>query len=340
MFHDPYLWIAEHRFAISVVAVAGLLTILALWLFRRHLTITAALLGLTFTVVLAFLAHHLESEALLEPQARLQARNAELQIALTAAQKQREVSEQRHTAALGGLANLTKEIRTARGLPTPAGDPIDSATDLIRGLHGELLEAKRGSIVVKRPIRQHTQSKRVARELLLELLDGSLTTAHFRVDRVANDELIIGKRGKYYIARMVARTGLQLTFKDREYQLLDAEAEFRTSFAQFASRVLRNIDGAELFVRGSADSRRYAGVLKSGTPQIVEILPSDGTGRYKIEPAQRKIGEQISNADLPQLRAAHVRELISDVLSNIRILEGEIRDDGPARSVEFVMFVG
>jgi hypothetical protein len=340
MFHDPYLLIAEHRFAVSVVAVSGFLTILVLRLFRRRYTITATVLGLISTVGLAYLAHHLESEAVLQPRARLEARNAELQAALIEAKKQQETSEQRHAAALARLANSTKEMRTAMGLPTSNDDPIDSAMDLMRGLQRDLLEAKRDAILTKRPIRQHTQTGRGPRELLLELLDSSLTTGYFRVEPITNDELIIGKRGKYYVVRMVAGTGLPLTFKDREYQLLSAEADFRTSFAQFALRVMRNIEGAELFVRGGADFRKYAGVLKDRPPQIIELFPSDGAGRYKGELVQRKIGEQISNADLPQLRAAYARELISDIWSNMRILEGEIREDGTARSVEFVMFVG
>ena len=164
----------------------------------------------------------------------------------------------------------------------------------------------------------------------------------------AGSSPIRGQPGRYYAIDMKdAKSGIRFQFEGGKYTLSRSSAEFRTALSSFVGDIMQKLHGNvryDLYVRGSADRVPYRGRLEPGFEFArVRYMKAVSSGKYAGEFAERRINADISNEDLPQLRAAFLQTLVSDVYPTKPpvILEGSVSPDANVRdrNVELLLFV-
>ncbi|MEL7302151.1 MAG: hypothetical protein AAGJ53_00485, partial [Pseudomonadota bacterium] len=173
-------------------------------------------------------------------------------------------------------------------------------------------------------------------------------TDHFEVEVFPDNELVGGKRGKYYVVDIKnAESGEKFQFGGGKYTLSRSSKAFRTGLSAFMKEVVGVVEGNVdyvLFVRGSADSVPYRGRFEDGYEfRSVKYMRAVGDGRYVNAFEEQDIGDRIRNRDLPFLRAEFLRSVVSEVypVKPPIVLEGEVTDsrDKAARNAELILYV-
>jgi hypothetical protein len=177
----------------------------------------------------------------------------------------------------------------------------------------------------------------------------SVKTANYDVEPYPARELIGGRPGKYYVVDMKnAASGIRYFFDGGKYVLRTGTAEFRTSLNAFVADVLGKMEGNvryDLFVRGSADNMPYEGRLDPAHEyRQISFLRQSGPDRYASQMAETLIDRGIvRNTDLPNLRAAFMRDLVASTypVKPPVILEGAVapKTSDRDRNVELILFV-
>ncbi len=184
---------------------------------------------------------------------------------------------------------------------------------------------------------------------LRDQLAATVKTDNYDVEPYPARELVGGRQGKYYMVDMKnASSGIRYFFDGGKYVLRTGHAEFRSSLNVFIADVLAKMEGNvryDLFVRGNADSKPYEGrVDPAHEYKQVSYLLQNGTDRYASQTGQTILERGVvRNSDLPNLRAAFMRDLVASTypVKTPIILEGAIapKINDRDRNVELILFV-
>lgn len=201
------------------------------------------------------------------------------------------------------------------------------------------------------PVQQDsTPSMNDTRELmgLKDKMSTRLETKTYDVELYPDKELVGGRQGKYYVIDLKeAANGIRYYFEGGKYSLARGSAEFRSSLNTFIGDVLKKMEGKvryDLFVRGSADSKPYQGRMEQGLSyQKIALLRHAGDNRYDSQPSELQLSSTVQNEDLPNLRAAFMRDVVAENYPVKRpvILEGSVspQSSDKDRNVELILFV-
>jgi hypothetical protein len=184
---------------------------------------------------------------------------------------------------------------------------------------------------------------------LKKALDGRMSTPNYRVELLAERELLNGQAGRYYsIELRQPKSGNRIAFDSARYTLQgNAREEFNGAFQSFAADVLRQLEGHvtfDLFVRGSADQQSYTGTMEKGFEYSkAAYLPNTGRGQYLMAPATIGLNSTVKNSDLPYLRGEFLRSVVAQLYptKTVMALEGPLlkKVSSAARNTEIVLFV-
>lgn len=186
----------------------------------------------------------------------------------------------------------------------------------------------------------------VAAELQRRLAD-RWTTPYFKAEPLRATELVSGLRGSWYVVRLDAN-GRPLAFANRRFSSPEAadaiKASARALDQELIAPVKASAQQVQLFFRGTADQRRYAG--RDEMPPAgheVAYLPRRPDGSFDAARRMQRSGAVVRNGELPNLRADWVRRTIAPVLAERGFTDLDILENPPApgraRTVELVMFV-
>jgi hypothetical protein len=184
---------------------------------------------------------------------------------------------------------------------------------------------------------------------LRDRMGARLSTPSYDVEVYPDKELVGGRVGKYYVVDLKdAASGIRYYFDGGRYTLPRGNTEFRSSLNSFIGDVLGKMQGNvryDLFVRGSADRKPYEGRFEQGQEiTSVRYFRSLGGDKYGKDQAELKISDGVvRNRDLPNLRAAFLKGLITDIypVKPPEVLEGSVTtaDSTKDRNAELILFV-
>lgn len=219
----------------------------------------------------------------------------------------------------------------------------------IRDTLGALADLQtRAAFVPEPPQRSQAMDETRALISLKDQMSTRLETKNYDVELYPERELVGGRQGKYYVIDLKdAANGIRYYFEGGKYSLARGNAEFRSSLNAFIADVLKKIDGKvryDLFVRGSADAKPYQGRMERGLeyPSIA-LLRHAGNDRYASQPSELQLASTIKNEDLPNLRAAFMRDVVAEnyPVKRPMVLEGAVsaKPNDRDRNVELILFV-
>jgi hypothetical protein len=298
--------------------------------------------------------------ALAEQQRQTKATTAALENS-TARYAVLDTSSQRMVSSFEeALGELQRRFRSSAGdvnLDLPPRAPVPSSAGLaergdaiaagIKDLH--FLRAR--AVAVPQPAPEQVARQDSTRDLvrLRDRLATPLKTNHYDVEPYPARELIGGRQGKYYAIDMKnADSGIRYFFEGGKYTLRTGTSEFRGSLNTFVADVLGRMEGNvryDLYVRGSADQKPYEGRMEPGSEyRQVSYLRALGPDRYAAEKIDAQFeGGIVRNNDLPNLRAAFMRDLVASnyPIKPPIILQGTVspKTDDRDRNVELILFV-
>ncbi len=191
----------------------------------------------------------------------------------------------------------------------------------------------------------------------LELsLRTSIENEYFDIRLIPEDEVVKGKKGKYYIVDLKF-PDIQDTvfFESGKYVMSNFTDSLTKPLNNFIEDVYSYIDaGTEcaLFVRGSADILGEETLNAAFNPEyngksfhnIKYLAKDDKSDKFINSISIHKIGDRYKNHDLPFLRAAFIQHKIIENYDGIpgpNILEGEIENeiDPYSRNTLLIMYV-
>jgi hypothetical protein len=249
------------------------------------------------------------------------------------------------------LGDPSTGLVVGRAMIPERGDPTDKVRADIRSL-----SSLRAAPAIATPVAQAPAPVAVAaapepsRELtqLRDKMSARLSTPNYDVEVYPDKELVRGRQGRYYVVDMKnATSGIRYYYPGGKYVLSVGNQEFRTSLNTFVADILSKFEGKvryDLFVRGTADGKPYEGRLEPGYEfRTIKYVRSLGGDKYGADIGQREVSDKVRNADLPDLRAAFMQKLISDIypLKKPIILEGTVtaKTDDRDRNAELILFV-
>jgi hypothetical protein len=238
-------------------------------------------------------------------------------------------------------------------LETPRRIQVATATgslDRVDAIAADVADLQRLSARRVPPTPEVVGRQDTTRDLvrLRDRLGTAIKTENYDVEPYPARELVGGRMGKYYAVDLKnAANGIRYFFEGGKYTLRTGQAEFRTSLNAFIGDVLKKVDGNaryDLFVRGSADAKPYEGRLEAGAEiRQVSYLRQVGADRYASEPADMTVGTVVRNTNLPNLRAAFMRDLVTSTypIKPPLVLEGTVtpKTDDRDRNVELILFI-
>ena len=198
------------------------------------------------------------------------------------------------------------------------------------------------------PVKPAAPAENETLAALHKALDSKMATGAYRVEPIADPELITDRKGRYYLIELKApKTGQNFTFDSGKYTLQGNRGEYKQTFNAFAGDVLKQLEGQakfDLYVRGSADAQAYSGPYEPGFElKRLSYLPSTGRGKYLANPATVALGSTVRNADLPNLRGEFLRGFLAGLYPQkpAVLLEGNVtkKDNPAARNTELILFV-
>jgi hypothetical protein len=334
------------------------------------------LLALTYFFIMPALLDHSDGSELIKLRADLQASKnktaeAERQVSEINAQLNRATAARIDTAALletslssieGDTAKVVQQYSEAesrvyleRAASRMAAGPSETPAQHLTRIRSTL-EALRHlkSREPFAPAAVQAQPAPTARmddtRDLMQLKDSMSTrreTPSYDVEVYPDKELIGGRKGKYYVVDLKdAANGIRYYFEGGKYSIPRSDAEFRKSLNTFVADVLSKMEGKvryDLFVRGSADKKPYSGTFEKGLKyeQLV-LLKNAGNDRYLSEPQTVRLDQSVRNTDLPNLRAAFMRDVVAETypIKPPLILEGAVSSNTSDRdrNVELILF--
>ena len=243
----------------------------------------------------------------------------------------------------------TQIANTEAGLlmePLAPRPPTASATDQLRAEIRNLATVRPRRVADAMPVERTDQTRELMR--LKEKMAARLSTPNYDVEVYPDKELIRGRQGRYYVVDMKnAASGIRYFFDGGKYTLARGNQEFRSSLNAFVGDILSKFEGNvryDLYVRGSADQKPYAGRFEPGNEfHNIRYVRNLGGDKYGLETSERRIVDTVRNQDLPDLRAAFMQKLVADnyPLKTPIILEGAVspKTDDRDRNVELILFV-
>lgn len=182
---------------------------------------------------------------------------------------------------------------------------------------------------------------------LRKALDSKMSTTGYKIEALAEPELVGGRKGRYYLVELKnAKTGDRFTFDSGKYTFQSAWGTYKASFNSFAADVLKQLEPHarfDIYVRGSADAQAYEGQLEPGFEyRKITYLPST-RGTYLPRPATVAVTPVVKNTDLPNLRGEYLRGYLAELYpaKPAMLLEGVVtkKDNPAARNTELILFI-
>lgn len=249
-------------------------------------------------------------------------------------------------ADLADLHSRLSEPATGIVVERASGpEPADRA-DQVRAAIGTLSAFRvKPAAVAAAPITAD-QTKELTQ--LRDKMSARMTTPNYDVEVYPDKEMVRGRQGRYYVVDLKnATSGVRYFFPGGKYTLSAGDKEFRASLNTFVADILSKFDGKvryDLYVRGNADVKPYAGRLEPGFEfRQIRYVRSLGGDKYGVDMGQRDVADAVRNEDLPDLRAAFMQKLIADAypVKKPIILEGSVtgKSDDRDRNAELIMFV-
>jgi hypothetical protein len=337
------------------------------WQLKRGTAVVAMGAALSLAVVtIAAIWPALTDESSLAEQRRLNRLVVEalrerdvLAVDVNVARAAQKTLEQAHQSALDRIEREVTDVhrRYRDGgrdivLETPRRETaslarVDAIAADVQDL--QYLKPKSAPAVVR--IEPAAPRETVTRDLvrLRDHMAATVKTDHYDVEPYPARELVGGRQGKYYVVDMKnAANGIRYFFDGGKYVLRTGSAEFRTSLNTFIGDILGKMEGNvryDLFVRGSADNKPYEGRMDPAHAyRQISYLRQSGLERYAGLAGETTIeGGIVRNTDLPNLRAAFMRDLVASTypVKTPIILEGSVtpKASDRDRSVELILFV-
>lgn len=277
---------------------------------------------------------------------------------LTFASASGDMSVTAFVGSENGYESILSDLRRLKSIRLrPEGDARSTQAAFVPGV-ATIPSGTTGAIVEPVMFKDGDPKKEVAppkvdaRETLAALkkaLDGRMATPNYRVELLAERELLNGQPGRYYsIELRQPKTGNRIAFDSARYTLQgNARDEFNGAFQGFAADVLRQLEGNvvfDLYTRGSADQQSYTGAMEKGFEYSkAAYLPNTGRGQYLLAPATIGLNTTVKNSDLPYLRGEFLRSAVTQLYpaKTIMSLEGTMlkKVTAAARNTELVLFV-
>jgi len=245
-----------------------------------------------------------------------------------------------------GAATLASAIPPRRTGADTTGVIIEPADVRTTRIEGASLAVPPPAPATMEAIPGKTETETLA--ALHKALDSKMATSSYKVEPVADTDLVAGRTGRYYVIELKSpKSGQNFTFDSGKYTLQASKADYKATFNSFAGEVLKQLEGKaqfELFVRGSADGQAYSGAYEPGFDyRKFGYLPSDGRGKYLANMATAALGNTVRNADLPNLRGEFLRGYLAQLYPTkpATLLEGQVtkKDDPAARNTQLILFV-
>ncbi len=255
-----------------------------------------------------------------------------------------------------GFDSILADLRRLKTLRVRAPqDPISPTLAVVSqarasdaGTSGVIVDAPAAAVTSPPVLEGNTMQEPDTLAVLRKALDGKMSTGTYRVETLAEPELISGRKGKYYVVELRnPKTGDRFTFDSGKYTFQSSRSAYKTSFNSFAADVLKQLEGHakfDLFVRGSADAQSYYGQLEPGFEyRTISYLPSS-RGHYLANLATAPVASIVKNVDLPNLRGEYLRKYLGELYpsASATMLEGVVtkKDSPAARNTELILFVG
>lgn len=176
------------------------------------------------------------------------------------------------------------------------------------------------------------------------VLSNGFRTVHWDLDRLSSPELVLGKRGTYFVVRLKDTTGSQFIFPLGDYKI--SALAVREAADRFVTEFIDGIRdmGAtfEVFIRGGATAEKWIGPEGAGAEFGAIIFRKlDHNGRYGELSESTPFPVRPSNDDLPLLRAAFFLNAIGPSFPNAELLHKQPTesDDERERTVELVLYL-
>lgn len=184
---------------------------------------------------------------------------------------------------------------------------------------------------------------------LRDRMGAGIETANYKVSLHPDNEAVKGSVGKYYVVDIKdAVKGASVRFDGGRYTLDRSNPEFRNSLNKFLADIPGKVHGKvsyEIYLRGNADPAPHIGTFEKGHEyRVIEVLSSADGQRYSTATREHKVDTVVQNADLPNLRAAFLKDVIETVypVRVPKILDGAVSQAGtPAnRNTELLLYLG
>ncbi|HXA19327.1 MAG TPA: hypothetical protein VN380_20215 [Thermoanaerobaculia bacterium] len=183
-------------------------------------------------------------------------------------------------------------------------------------------------------------------------MDSGLDEAKFNIRRHANNEVIKGNRGAYYMVDLKDAQASELVFfRPGKYLKDEFGEEFRSALAAFQNDVTAVLAKGRvpfrIYVRGSADivgnTEPIIGALVGDAPKTITYYPAAGANVNQFIPElrQKTITRSFANDDLPDLRASYIQDRLADVGFQSTVLQGCVttRENEIDRNATILLFV-
>jgi hypothetical protein len=186
-------------------------------------------------------------------------------------------------------------------------------------------------------------------EKLISELDNEIKTDNYEIIPSSDNEIIKDKKGKYYIVDLKdADYKEKIKFLNAKYIINDFDSKFQKAVLAFKNEVFDELNKgkkAELYIKGSANIIPYYGRQSPGYSynKIRYFVKIQNTEQFSAIFGQDILTKNISNNDLPNLRAKFVQEKLSEVFmyNTPIILQGSVttRASDSDRNVTLLMFI-
>lgn len=191
-----------------------------------------------------------------------------------------------------------------------------------------------------KPTGKDTVAPMASVEEVKEKLNTVYTNRNFELSRYTRDELVKDHKGIYYLIDIKdVDTQETIRFRVGEYTIEDYNTKFRKSINIFADKVLKKLKDKvpyKIFIKGQADDELAVGAFrrefdpgfKPGKIKYYKRLKGGGKTKFIPAFAAAEVKEPILNEDLPNLRAAFIREKFYEMYKEERglatILDGDV----------------
>ena len=186
-------------------------------------------------------------------------------------------------------------------------------------------------------------------ETLISELDNEIKTENYEIIPLSDNEIIKGKKGKYYIVDLKdADYKEKIQFPNAQYLIDNFDSKFQKAVPAFKNEIFDELNKGkkvELYIKGSANKLPYNGrqYPEYNYSKIRYFIKAQNTEQFLTIFGQDILTENISNESLPNLRAKFIQEKLSKVFMHNTpiILQGSVTSgtSDSDRNVTLLMFV-